>query len=258
MSRKHSGLRSKSILSETLDQRLKMYSLAAAAAGVSLLALAQPADAEVVITRKTIEIGSVPISIDINGDGVADFQFQITSISSYRVGFFVTAGVRPLAGGEVVGEPGFFRPQSSYASALVRGAEIGPSVHFGSKGGAIIEGIVFPDCTYLMLTCGPFSVLFGDWGNVSNRYLGVKFLINGETHFGWVRLTVKGVAVQINGYAYETTPNKPILAVLPPEDPSDDSDTPQTGRNISPPFLGMLALSSNGLALWRREETLAS
>jgi hypothetical protein len=38
MSRKLSGPRSKSILSETLDRRLKMYSLAASAAGVSMLA----------------------------------------------------------------------------------------------------------------------------------------------------------------------------------------------------------------------------
>ena len=58
----------------------------------------------------------------------------------------------------------------------------------------------------------------GRWGNdPQNRYLGVKFLINGQTHFGWVRLTVKSdkllsITATITGYAYETVPNKPIFA----------------------------------------------
>jgi hypothetical protein len=255
MSRKLSGPRIKANLSEVIEYRLKSYSIAAAAAGVSLLALAQPADAEVVITRKTIEVGSGPISIDINGDGVADFQFKVTSFSGYHVGLWRSAWVQPLAGGGVVGEPGYHL-QTSYASALVRGAEIGPAVHFASRGGTLIEGKFSADCT--TLTCGSGSGLFGNWGNVSNRYLGVKFPIDGETHYGWVRLTVSGPAVQINGYAYETIPDKPIVARVPPKDPSTDSETEQNSRNISPPFLGMLALGAHGLALWRHEETQLS
>jgi hypothetical protein len=56
------------------SRQLSLYSAAAAAAGVSMLALAQPAAGEVVVTKKTIPlIGNV--SIDINSDGISDFAF---------------------------------------------------------------------------------------------------------------------------------------------------------------------------------------
>ena len=32
--------------------------------------------------------------------------------------------------------------------------------------------------------------LTGKWHDVTDRYLGVSFIIGGKTHFGWTRLTV--------------------------------------------------------------------
>ena len=63
----------------------------------------------------------------------------------------------------------------------------------------------------------------GQWANagkgVRDRYLGLKFQINGETHFGWARLNVSvqshgpaNVTATLTGYAYETVANKPIIA----------------------------------------------
>lgn len=56
----------------------------------------------------------------------------------------------------------------------------------------------------------------GSWENgqkgVTNRYLGLEFKVNGNVHYGWVRLNFpfsKGAT--ITGYAYETIPNKPII-----------------------------------------------
>ena len=55
----------------------------------------------------------------------------------------------------------------------------------------------------------------GPWCNVTNRYLGLKFVIKGETHFGWARLNVtcSGLAVNatLTGYAYETIADKGIF-----------------------------------------------
>ena len=45
-----------------LNRQVCMYSLVAAVAGVSMLALAEPASGEVVITRKTIHIPIAPLS----------------------------------------------------------------------------------------------------------------------------------------------------------------------------------------------------
>jgi hypothetical protein len=241
VSRKLSGPRIKANLSEIIEHRLKSYSIAATAAGVSMFALAQPADAEVLITREVIPVNG-PVTIDINHDGIADFEFSHHSRSAYHIGFYQTWSVRPLAGGAVVGD--------QFASALNRGAEIGPSVHFSSGGGAIIERTAVGFC----FCSTPGGWASGAWGGVSNGFLGVKFLIDGETHYGWVRMGLDGFV--IDGYAYETIPNKPIFATPPAKGQSADSETERTGRSMGSPSLGMLALGAHGLPLWRREETL--
>jgi hypothetical protein len=55
----------------------------------------------------------------------------------------------------------------------------------------------------------------GLWFGVT-RYLGLKFVIKGTTHYGWPRLTVSmknfKPSPTLKGYAYETIPDKPILA----------------------------------------------
>lgn len=104
-----------------------------------------------------------------------------------------------------------------------------------------------------LICCG--SAVYGAWGdNPQNRFLGVKFLIDGETHYGWVRMKVTPhTNVEIESYAYETVADKPICAreVLPCPAPDGGKET---GQNLSNgPSLGMLALGADGLDLWRRE-----
>jgi len=221
-----------------------MYSVAALAAGVSMLAMAQSADAEVVITRANLPVTYLSwVTLDLNNDGTDDFRFLVPIYGDFSYSANVT--VAPLTGGEVVGSPHWFGP---YASALFRGAKIGPSAHFSSgvntHSGVTIERIkgTFRGATHL----------YGNWkGNPHNGYLGVKFLINGETHFGWVRLSVTStfpLNTYITGYAYETVAGKKILAGIPPK-----QATPEIGENqTSGPSLGMLALGTGGLPLWRR------
>ena len=105
-----------------------------------------------------------------------------------------------------------------------------------------------------------------DWANVSNRYLGFKFQINGETHYGWARLTVnfhggplkvRTWEAHLTGYAYETVAGQAIAAG---ETSSSSEATPEASRRSSPVdrdqvgALGALALGADGMALWRRED----
>src|SRR3981081_1041616 len=61
-------------LSDSLHQRLNSYALAASAAGVSALALSQPAEARIVYTpvHHVIRKNSY-FDIDLNHDGIVDF-----------------------------------------------------------------------------------------------------------------------------------------------------------------------------------------
>lgn len=91
-----------------------------------------------------------------------------------------------------------------------------------------------------------------------NRFLGVKFLINGKIHYGWIRVTVDSelnqrTAATITEYGYETIPNKRVLAGVP----SNNVTMPDVGgRDIggTGPSLGMLALGADGFTLWRQED----
>ena len=248
----------------TIERRVKLYSLAAAAAGVSALALSQAADAEVVITQKTIPIPlcafNVPchVSLDLNGDGVNDLKLSLlySSGSTVKNKFL---HVSPYKGGGVIGTAGGQR--GPYASALLRGAKIGGSDHFLSGRSNNVESSerIIPNTT----GSSYHRYFFGKWGgNHSNRFLGVKFLIKGATHYGWVRITVntkvKGtMSATITEYGYESVAKKSLEAGVPG---ANATNAPVRDKAATPgqPSLGMLALGTDGLALWRREETLVS
>jgi hypothetical protein len=64
---------------------------------------------------------------------------------------------------------------------------------------------------------------------------------------------------KLTGYAYETIPNKPIITgeTEGPEEGSVDEANPATLNEPipKPASLGMLAMGSPGLSIWRREES---
>ncbi|MGH9493883.1 MAG: hypothetical protein ACRD3B_02700 [Candidatus Sulfotelmatobacter sp.] len=239
---------------ESMNHRLNLYSVAALTAGVSLLALAKPAEGSVVVTKTNISLtNGGQASIDINKDGTNDF-FLSVGAGGYDHSFYATFAVTPLAGGKVTGgnSRGVLGP---YASALAKGANVGPSAHFSSSVGRE-RIIVERTAGFVSGSSGHSS--YGKWGNVSNRYLGVKFLIKGQTHYGWIRLSVQwthGLTATITAYAYETVANKKIGGGNAPDAPvsTDASVVPLGNSKRKGPSIGLLALGSDGLAAWRRE-----
>jgi hypothetical protein len=267
MSRKLSGNPSKSTFSEALDHSLKMYSLAASAAGVSMLALTQPAHAEVVVTPKNLTVvAGVPGYIEMTGEGKADFELVADNSYSKKLLELVSLPQDDVLG--VVGSP-IASHGDFLAGRLTQGAVVGPLVNFGGGvgGAALAATSTYRLCFFGSSYCHSltFTNAWGLWpANGSTAYLGVKFPNAGRIHYGWIRLAVTNwspVTAHITAYAYETEPDTPIL--VPPV-PSDDSDPNAVQEDhslgeasVGGPSLGMLALGAHGLALWRREVTLA-
>jgi hypothetical protein len=240
-------------VSNRSDRNLNLYSLAAAAAGVGVLALATPADGKVVVTTKTIHLAfNQPVSLDLNRDGITDVQFSLHFGSFAPCIANASLTTRPPAGNGVVGRRA--GSTTAYVSALARGGGIGPSANFVRNGRLLLEASNIVYCSG-----SAQHTAYGDWGgNPPNRYVGTRFQINGATHYGWIRLSADFPAklgelpsATITAYAYETVANKAIKAGSAP--------TANTSA-ISPiwksaqPSLGTLALGADGLAIWRREE----
>jgi hypothetical protein len=230
-------------LGAALDKSLKAYAGAAAATGVSLLALASTAEARIIYTPATVKIrvSKQLVPLDLNHDGIADFSFLNTTTLH-------TACLRvrgKAVSNEVWGRGHWFsfRP-GVFASALRPGSKVRPSKSYFRKG---------TSSYWLMLVSGgsgsggTFS--YGQWGFTENRYLGLKFTIDGQVHFGWARLSVyprSGLGgVTLTGYAYETIPNKPIIT---------GKTTGPDVITLAPASLGHLAQGASGISVWREKK----
>ena len=54
----------------------------------------------------------------------------------------------------------------------------------------------------------------GKWYDASEKFLGLKLVTGGNTYYGWARLSIDSQAggFTIHDYAYETTPDREVLA----------------------------------------------
>lgn len=241
------GPRSPANLSKSVHHQVTMYALAASAAGVGVLALAQSAEAKIVYTKTHVVIGTNHIyELDLNHDGIADFK--IDNHSFFTDTIVATLSAFPAqANNAVVGkQPGVGSPY--YAYALLPGARIGPKQPFSGAWMAWSDG----------------ANRAGQWANVRGRYLGLKFLIKGKIHYGWARLNVtvgqSKISATLTGYAYETIPNKPIIAgrTKGPEDGNEGPEAALSAPAPKPASLALLALGSPALSIWRRRESLGT
>ncbi len=223
--------RKPSTLSESLQHHLNAYALAASAAGVGMLALAQPAEAKIIYTRThhfILERGRY--DLDLNHDGITDFVLYQTASGPSRNRLSVKERLRNGVKGD-----------GSGAAALKRGARIGARQTFIA--GTELRGVTMVSLGCTSTTCWTS----GPWVNVTNRYLGLKFEIRGKTHYGWARLTVKlpghqmrdnyPIRAKLTGYAYETIPGKAIIA--------GQTKGPDV-ITVQPATLGALAAGASG------------
>jgi hypothetical protein len=193
----------------------------ASAAGVSVLALGGVSNAEVVYTEThQVTRAHVPLYIDLNHDGINDFLLRTTyyvGTSYIRVGLSASGNhkLSNLVAGRRFQRSGYFL---SGASALPAGARIGPERGFPVSHPFMAEELfqrVGPTSQYSDL-----GAWVGTGKGVSNRYLGFRFIVQGKAHYGWARLSVTlshhreydDVVATLTGYAYETVPNKEIIA----------------------------------------------
>jgi hypothetical protein len=220
-------------LPDSIRQQLNMYALAASAAGVGVLTLTQPLEAKIIYTKAHHSIPSnSSYRLDLNHDKITDFRLDnnyARSMSSQRDSFLA----RAFQKGNAVIETNNGR----FASAL----SFGKKVDGNGKFAAI--SVLTMAASYTGIRG---SYRFGPWLNVTNRYLGLRFVIKGKTHYGWARLNVNCSGFKcrglLTGYAYETIPGKGIVTGK-----TKGSDV----VTVQPASLGHLAAGASGIPEWR-------
>ncbi len=237
----------------SIQQHLHTYGLAAAAAGVSVLALVQPAETEIIHkgSHGSIGPGQPYLYLDLNGDGIADFRFNATWIGSqsFASGYLAVRNSQP--GNAVVATS-----QMWWAVALPAGAAIGPGANFDSRTFAFMaKGWFMGSSKPYVWNC------YGPWEKARDRFLGLKFMINGEVHYGWARLNEKCYrgywqTAKLIAYAYETVPDQGLLAGQTKDDLEGDNltvpdEATPTNTAPMPATLGALAKGAQALSAWR-------
>lgn len=257
-------------LASTLEKNLWAYAAVAGAAGVGLLAMAPSAEGKVVYTATDQKIAP-SIAIDLNGDGVIDFN--LTKFGSASVGGSLRVSWLAVCHDKYIGfshqcnsstnDPNaanLVRVVPTGPADLAAGANIGPGPQWGGQGVAEFMAVRVWYSQYWNTK----QKWNGPWANegkgVTNRYLGLKFKIGNDYHYGWARVTLtttadSGFSAALTGYAYETVPGKAIVAGATSAAEEVGAIEPQLGPMVKQASLGMLSMGAAGLPIWRTDNS---
>jgi hypothetical protein len=190
----------KKTTSKNLAKKLAQYGAMAAAIGT-----VAESNGQVVYTDITPDFegdNNATFNIDLNDDGTIDFAINGGFVSTS----FEQILVDPVGSNAVWGTA----PSYLYPFALNEGDAIGDNPSWISGGGQILRYKASAGAS----SCGFAS----SWcpGDITDKYLGLRFEVGGNTHYGWVRLDVLGTNTTddwiVKDFAFEATPDTPIQA----------------------------------------------
>ena len=127
--------------------------------------------------------------IDFNNDGVSEYHFFWFQANPAEWNLNVN---RTLTTSSVAESAG---PYCCQTEPLVQNATIGPALNWSNN-----------TSSYIANTGAPIFSGLGD------RYIGVRFKIGTNTHYGWILISVANKTLTVKSYAYQKTPDTPIAA----------------------------------------------
>lgn len=182
----------------TRHNKLNIYTAAAGA-----FAAAGVADAQVVYTDvnpDTVINNFQTYLLDIDNNGQPEMNMEVIRYPGGDQ--MIRLGVQPVNG--ILGS--LYQANYPLPFALDNGDSVSATTP-GWQSGSINGGV-----QYLAVLYG--SQTFGNWTGVNDKYLGVRFRIGQNTHYGWARLSVAatGDTLTIKDYAYQAIPDLGITA----------------------------------------------
>lgn len=189
-------------MNKDLQKRLSKYTAAAVA-----LVGATGAHGQVVYTDVNPDFAhpgnETGVGLDLNNDGNFDFAiFSADTIvtSGARIRYTVVAPYGTAAASNAIaGE----NPSGyDYALALNNGDMIDNTLNWIASTNTM---------AYNVDSANPYNE---NWNGVTDKYLGLQFVVGGNTHYGWARMDVQAIGDvwTLKDYAYNATPNASLTA----------------------------------------------
>lgn len=152
------------------------------------LAIVGPLKAEIIYTdivdAALPEDGS-PFSINFDGTGAPEFELSVDGSGKPKVIFVADH---------------FFMTVSAAEWDVMKGLDAGTTIDAAGSWDSFGDAYIDPDWGMTPFPSG------------ADTYLGAKFKIGANVHYGWVRVLWDGGILTIKDFAYESTPNASIEA----------------------------------------------
>lgn len=213
-----------------IKSKLKHYSALAA----SVVAL--DASAQVVYTNindTTLVNSGDYFDIDLNNDGIREgriefVDYSVTSSSVLRatikgaeVDSLFNASVNAI--NSIISSTTSSTNSTYVVAGLNLNQNINNSLNNWSSGATStttssssypLNGVIIGAKAVINSSSTTSTINVGQFPGSGDKFLGVKFTIGTAVHYGWLRLdmSANSDSITIKDFAYETTPNTPILA----------------------------------------------
>lgn len=182
----------------TLQKKLQSYAALASVMTVPAAASGQiiytDLDPDVEITAGTL------YEMDLNNDGIVDFRFDVGSNPGVwtKGEVYVSSSQDMNAVDATIGSLGYYYPRVLATSDPI------------DENNSWLAPI--PYATFVIAYAS--GAAYGNWGGADNGYMGIRFDIDGNLHYGWVRLDVAadGSSMTLKDFAYEATAEMGIAA----------------------------------------------
>lgn len=160
------------------------------------------------------------VDIDFNADGMNDltiteyYYYDLTFWTDYTMAWWGDFSVQISNFSGVISNVSY--PSSYGAMNLIEGFSINSAANWNTLD--LIKLIHFSSYDSFI-----YAFNYDNWKGL-NKYIGVKFLIGSDTHYGWVRLGissngsvegVKSYSLAVQDFAYEATADVPLLISNP-------------------------------------------
>lgn len=136
--------------------------------------------------------------LDLNNDQTVDFVIASRDTVTANAHVRFTLAAPYGAGNAVAGEnPGGY----DYALALDINSMVDSTLNWIAATNTM---------AYNVDSANPYNE---NWNGVTDKYLGLKFVVGANTHYGWARLDsyAIGDSIVVKDYAFEATPNVGIM-----------------------------------------------